>query len=118
LKRGEIWSVAGGKGYVGKPRPAVILQDDRFDVTDSITLCAFTTDPTDAPLFRLLIEPSTGNGLRAACRLMVDKIATVAKSKIGARVGRLADEDVVRLNRAVLVFLGIAAPSDGKHLKS
>jgi mRNA interferase MazF len=118
VKRGEIWTVAGGKGYSGKPRPAVILQDDRFDVTDSITLCAFTTDPTDAPLFRLLIEPSTGNGLRAACRLMVDKIATVAKSKIGARVGRLADEDVVRLNRAVLVFLGIAAPSDGKHLKS
>jgi len=117
-KRGEIWTVAGGKGYAGKPRPAVILQDDRFDMTDSITICAFTTDPTDAPLFRLLIEPSAGNGLRAACRLMVDKIATVAKSKIGARVGRLADEDTVRLNRAVLVFLGIAAPSDGKHLKS
>jgi len=110
-KRGAIWTVAGGKGYPGKPRPAVILQDDRFDMTDSIIICAFTTDPTDAPLFRLLIEPSAGNGLRAACRLMVDKIATVAKSKIGARVGRLADEDTVRLNRAVLVFLGIAAPA-------
>lgn len=118
MKRGEIWTVAGGKGYAGKPRPAVILQDDRFDMTDSITLCAFTTDPTDAPLFRLLIEPSERNRLRTACRLMVDKIATVAKSKIGARIGRLSDEDVVRLNRAVLVFLGIAAPSDDEHLKS
>ncbi len=112
MKRGEIWTVAGGKGYAGKPRPAVILQDDRFDTTDSITICAFTTDPTDAPLFRLPVEPSESNGLRAACRMMVDKITTVPKLRIGARVGRLADEDMVRLNRAVVVFLGIAAPSD------
>ena len=118
MKRGEIWTVAGGKDYAGKPRPVVILQDDRFDMTDSITICAFTTDPTDAPLFRLPIEPNAGNGLRAVCRLMVDKITTVPKPKIGARVGRLADEDMVRLNRAVLVFLGIAAPSNDEQLQS
>jgi mRNA interferase MazF len=112
VKRGEIWTVASGKDYAGKPRPVVILQDDRFDMTDSITACALTTDPTDAPLFRLLVEPNESNGLRAVCRLMVDKITTVPKSKVGARVGRLVDEDIVRLNRAVLVFLGIAAPSD------
>jgi mRNA interferase MazF len=88
----------------------VILQDDRFDRTDSITICAFTTDATDAPLFRLAVEPSENNGLRAVCRLMVDKITTVPKSRIGARVGRIGDEDMLRLNRAVLVFLGIAAP--------
>ena len=111
MKRGEIWTVAGGKDYAGKPRPAVILQDDRFDAADSITLCAFTTDPADAPLFRLLIKPSERNGLRDECRLMVDKITTVARAKVGTYVGRLADEDVVRLNRAVLVFLGIAAPT-------
>lgn len=104
--------MAGGKDYAGKPRPVVILQDDRFDRTGSITVCAFTTDPTEAPLFRLRVEPSEGNGLRSVCRLMVDKITTVPKARIGARVGRLADEDMVRLNRAVLVFLGIAAPSD------
>lgn len=108
MKRGEIWTVAAGKGYVGKPRPVVILQDDRFDATDSITICAFTTDPTDAPLFRLAIEPNETNGLRAPCRLMADKITTVPKAKIGARIGRLDDEDIVRLNRAVLVFLGMA----------
>jgi mRNA interferase MazF len=113
VKRGEIWTVAGGKDYAGKPRPAVILQDDSFDRTDSVTVCAFTTDPTDAPLFRLPIEPNEGNGPRVVCRLMVDKITTVPKTKLGARVGRLADEDMVRLNRAVLVFLGIAAPASG-----
>lgn len=118
MKRGEIWTVAGGKDYTGKPRPAVILQDDRFDMTDSITICAFSTDPTDAPLFRLLIQPSASNGLRASCRLMVDKITTVPKTKIGMYVGRLADEDMVRLNRAVLVFLGIAGPTANEHLES
>jgi mRNA interferase MazF len=112
MKRGEIWTAAGAKDYAGKPRPVVILQDNRFDKTDSITICAFTTDPTDAPLFRLPVEPDESNGLRAVCSLMVDKITTVSKSRIGARVGRLADEDMVRLNRAVVVFLGIGAPAD------
>jgi mRNA interferase MazF len=118
VKRGEIWTVAGGKDYAGKPRPVVILQDDRFDRTESITVCAFTTDPTEAPLFRLPVEPNETNGLRAICRLMVDKITTVPKAKISSLVGRLADEDMVRLNRAVLVFLGIAAPSDKEQLES
>ena len=80
-------------------------------------MCAFTTDPTDAPLFRLSIEPSKGNGLRAICRLMVDKITTVPKTNIGTRIGRLDDEDMVRLSRAVLVFLGIAAPTSRERLK-
>ena len=108
MRRGDIWTVAGARGYAGKPRPAVIVQDDSFDGTDSITICAFTTDQTDAPLFRLPIEPNQRNGLRTACRLMVDKITTVPKSRIGARVGRLDDEDILRLNQAVLVFLGLA----------
>jgi mRNA interferase MazF len=108
MRRGEIWTVAGGKDYAGKPRPVVIVQDDGFDATDSITVCAFTTDATEAPLFRLPVEPSERNGLRAACRLMVDKITTVPKSKLGAQVGRLDDEDIMRLNQAVLVFLGLA----------
>ena len=108
MKRGEIWTVAGGGDYAGKPRPVVVLQDDSFDATDSITVCAFTTDRTEAPLFRLPVEPSERNGLRATCRLMVDKITTIPKSKVGARVGRLDYEDILRLNQAVLVFLGLA----------
>lgn len=108
MRRGEIWTAAGGREYSGKPRPVVVVQDDRLDATASVTICAFTTDPTDAPLFRLPVEPTERNGLRAPCRLMVDKITTVPRAKIGSQVGRLDDKDMVRLNRAMVVFLGLA----------
>ncbi|HEX9703044.1 MAG TPA: type II toxin-antitoxin system PemK/MazF family toxin [Rhodospirillales bacterium] len=108
MKRGDVWTVAGGGDYAGKPRPVVILQDDRFDATASVTVCAFTTDPTEAPLFRLAVEPSERNGLRVPCRLMVDKITTVPKARLGQRLGRLDAADMARLNRAAVVFLGIA----------
>jgi mRNA interferase MazF len=116
MTRGDIRTVAGGKDYAGKPRPVVVVQDDSFDATDSITICAFTTDETEAPLFRLLVQPNERNGLRSVCRLMVDKITTVPKSKVGNRVGRLDDEDMVRLNRAMMVFLGLAlSPRVGRN---
>lgn len=107
MKRGDIWTVAGGGDDAGKPRPVVIVQDDVFDATQSITVCAFTTDETEAPLFRLLVEPSERNGLSSPIRLMADKITTVAKSKLGSTVGRLDDADIVRLNQAIMVFLGL-----------
>ncbi len=107
-RRGDIWTVAGGKEYAGKPRSVVIVQDDSFDATDSISICAFTTDETEAPRFRLAVAPNNRNGLRATGRLMVDKVTTVPKSKVGAQIGRLDDEDILRLNRAILVLLGLA----------
>lgn len=115
MRRGEVWTVSGGKDYAGKPCPVVIVQDDAFDATDSITICAFTTDPTEAPLFRLMVEPNQRNGLHSSSRLMVDKITTFPKSKVGELIGRLDDEDLIRLNQAVLVFLGLAvSPRTGR----
>jgi mRNA interferase MazF len=108
VRRGEIWTAAAGSGYAGKPRPVVIVQDDRFDATASVTVCAFTTDPTEAPLIRLPVEPDEVNGLRDRSSLMVDKITTVPRSKLGQRLGRLGDDDMVRLGRAVIVFFGLA----------
>lgn len=108
MRRGEIWTVSGGADYLGKPRPAVIVQDDYFE-TDSVTLCQFTSDPTEAPLLRLIIEPSERNLLVAASSLMVDKLTTVRRTKLGELIGVLDDADVVRLNRAMVVFLGIAS---------
>jgi mRNA interferase MazF len=114
MRRGDIWTASGGKDYAGKPRPVVIVQDDSFDSTASITVCAFTTDETDAPLIRLLIEPTTATGLLMASRLMVDKMTTVPKFKLGKRIGRLNDQDIVRLNQAILVFLGLAVSPRAK----
>lgn len=108
MKRGEIWTVSGGAPYAGKPRPAVVVQEDRFEATSSITLCVFTADPTEAPLLRMLVEPTDRNGLKSASRLMIDKVTTVPRTRIGKKLGNLNDEDVVRLNRALTVFLGLA----------
>ena len=85
MRRGDIWTVAGGRDHAGKPRPVVIVQDDSFDAAASITICAFTTDETEAPLFRLPVEPNDRNGLPATGRLMV-----------------------LRLNQAILILLGLA----------
>jgi mRNA interferase MazF len=107
VKRGEVWTVAGGGAYAGKPRPFVIIQDDRYDATESITVCGFTSVEIDAPISRPLITPADSNGLRVSSHLMVDKITTVPKHRLGRRIGALSAGDVQRLNRAILVFLGL-----------
>lgn len=96
----------------------VVVQDDSFEAISSVTVCAFTIDGTDAPLIRLLIEPSAHNGLLWASRLMVDKITTVPKSKLGKRIGRLDDQDIVRLNQSILVFLGLTVSPRAKPAAS
>jgi len=100
--------MAGGSGYAGKPRPVLIVQDDAFAERDSVTVCLITTDPVDLPVFRIPVEPTADNGLRAASHLMADKVTTVQRSRLGQRIGCLADEGLLRLNRSLLVFLGLA----------
>ena len=108
MKRGELWVAAGGGDYTGKPRPVVIVRDDRFEATGSVTVCALTSDPTDAPLFRLLLSPDSENGLHEDSRVMVDKITTVRRERLVRRIGSLSVTDMRRIDRAMLVFLGIA----------
>jgi mRNA interferase MazF len=108
MKRGEIWTMAGGSGYAGKPRPVLIVQDDAFAERDSVTVCLITTDPADLPVFRIPVEPTADNGLRAASHLMADKVTTLQRSRLGQRIGCLDDDNLLRLNRSLLVFLGLA----------
>lgn len=108
MKRSELWTAAGGPGYVGKPRPVLIVQDDRFNENDSITVCPFTSDPSDLPLFRIPIEPSPLNGLRLASRVMADKVSTVPRTRLARRIGQLTAQEMARVDRAMLVFLGLA----------
>lgn len=108
MKRGEIWTAAGGADYAGKPRVVVIVQDDNFDQTASITICPLTTHGIDAGLVRPNIEPSPENGLRETSWLMADKLTTVARTRLGKRVGALTAAEMVPLGRALMVFLGLA----------
>jgi mRNA interferase MazF len=108
VKRGEVWTVAGGGDYAGKPRPAAIVQDDRFGEVESVTVCPFTTNPMSPQLFRVTVEPDGANGLVQSSWLMADKLMTIPRSKLGRRIGHLDDATMLRLNRAITVFLGIA----------
>jgi mRNA interferase MazF len=107
LKRGEIWTAAEDREYARKPRPVVVLQHEHFETLDSVTICGFTRDTTDLPLFRVLIEPSKANGLEFPSRIMVDKVVTIRKNKLGYRTGRLDDRDMARLDRALATLLGL-----------
>ena len=110
MKRGEVWTVAGGGDYAGKPRPVVVVQSDAFDATASVVVCGFTTNPAEALLFRVAVEPSAENGLDRSSHLMVDKITSVKRSRLRTRVGVLEDSHIASLNVALSVFLGLAAP--------
>lgn len=106
--RGEIWTVAGGSSYTGKPRPAVIVQDNAFNATNSIVVCAFTTDVTRAEYLRVPIAPDGKNGLQEASSVMIDKVVSVPRDRLGQRIGELSAGDMSRVNLALLVFLGLA----------
>jgi mRNA interferase MazF len=110
LKRGEIWTISGGADYVGKPRPAIIIQSDNFDRTPSVTVCPLTTAAIKTVYARFTINPSTVNGLEAGSHAMVDKISTIPKTKSGRRIGQLDADDILRLNNAIVLFLGLADP--------
>jgi mRNA interferase MazF len=105
MRRGDIVTVAGGV-YANKPRPALIVQDDRFDATDSLTVCPFTTTPVEAPLLRVPVAADESNGLDRDSFLMVDKITTIRRSNAQTVVGRLEATTLVEFERRLLVFLG------------
>ena len=104
--------VSAAPGDFGKPRPAVVVQSDLFNPTHaSIVICPITSHPVDAPLFRLTIPPSRTNGLKAESQIMVDKIMAVHRDRIGKRIGRLSDAEMEQVDRALGLWLGIAAPA-------
>ena len=95
-------------GDYGKPRPALVIQSDLFNAHPSVSILPVTGELRDAPLFRIVVEPSDSNGLRKTSQVMVDKIQTVARSKVGKTIGRLEQETLVAVKRALAVFAGFA----------
>jgi mRNA interferase MazF len=108
VKRGEIWTVAGGPDYSGKPRPVLILQEDSFGETASVTVCLLTSHEVDSPLFRIAIAPAPATGLREPSWAMADKITTIPRAKLGDRIGALGAADMAPISKAVMTFLGLA----------
>ena len=108
MRRGDIVTVAGGV-YASKPRPALVVQDDRFDATDSVTVCLFTANEVDAPLLRVAVAADEVNGLGHDSYLMIDKITTVRRSNARTVLGRLEATTLVEVERRLLVFLGFGA---------
>ena len=107
MRRGELWTASTGQGYAGKPRPVLIVQDDRFDATDSITLCPITTTTAQIPLLRIPLQPNKTNGLAAPSSIMIDKITSAHRSKLGQRIGKVSTTEMLQLERGLLVYLGM-----------
>lgn len=108
MKRGDLVVVVL-QGDYGKPRPALIVQSDLFDEHPSFTIAPITSTIADAPLFRVTVEPTVGNGLRAVSQIMVDKVTTVRRERVTQTIGRLEEDAIVRVSRALILWLGLAA---------
>ena len=107
MKRGDLVTVAFAGDY-GKPRPALVIQSDLFEAHPSVTLLPVTSELRETPLFRVRVDPSAENGLRSISEIMVDKPHTVARERLGGAIGRLDEETLLAVNRALAVFLGFA----------
>ena len=107
MNRGDIVTVAPPGDY-GKPRPAVVVQSDALNTADSVLVALFTSAITDAPLYRLTVEPIPANGLRAASQVIVDKILAYPRAKCGAAIGRLSTANMLVLNNMLSVMIGLA----------
>ena len=109
MRRGDVVTVALPRDF-GKPRPAVVIQSDLFANHTTVTVLPVTSTVTAAsPLFRLRLVPSADNGLQAPSDVMVDRTMSVRPNKIGETIGRLNDADMLRINRALALFLAIAS---------
>jgi mRNA interferase MazF len=109
MKRGDLVIVSAPGDY-GKPRQAVIIQSDIFNETHaSIVVCLVTSDRQDAPLFRIDVQPSETTGLKRASQIMVDKIVALRRERIDQHIGRVNDETLIRLNRSLALFIGLAS---------
>ncbi len=107
MKRGDIILVAP-PGDTGKPRPAVIIQSDRMRATDSVLLVLMTSALEDAPIYRLQVELASGNSLKHASQIMIEKILAMPKHKIGQVIGRLSSDELVALNSMLSAVIGLA----------
>lgn len=95
-------------GDYGKPRPGLVIQSDLFSETGSVTILPLTGHLIDAPIIRILVEPTENNGLTKASHIMVDKLYTTPREKVGSILGHLDAKIMLEVERSLAVFVGIA----------
>jgi len=96
-------------GDFGKPRPVLVVQSNLFNETHpSVTVVPLSGTIIDAPVFRMTLDPTPENGLRKVSQIMIDKVTSVRRDRMGAVIGRLGDDQMVKITRALAVWLGIA----------
>ncbi len=93
-------------GDLGKPRPAVIVQSDSYCKGETVLLCPLTSFLQDAPLFRLMVQPTGSNGLQRPSQIMIDKVSPHPRSKCGPVFGRLEETDMDELTRRLVALIG------------
>lgn len=108
IRRGDLVTIALPGDY-GKPRPALVIQDDAFGDLPSVAVLRLTSDIHDWPLFRVTVQPAKATGLKAASQIMIDKPAAVSKTKIGERIGRVDATTLQAVTTAFARFCGIAS---------
>jgi|ERR1035441_6583762 mRNA interferase MazF len=106
MKRGDLVPVVLSGAY-GKPRPALVIQSDLFQKHPSVTVLPVTSDLRPIQTFRISVEPTSENGLRATSQIMVDKVRTIPRDKAGDPFGVLELRTMSAVNRALAVFLGL-----------
>ncbi len=107
MRRGDFVTVAAPGDY-GKPRPALVIQSDLFDELPSVALCLVTSELRNAPIFRITVDPGSDNGLQNISQIQIDKILSVPRERVGGVIGRIDDATMLKVNRSLAVFTGIA----------
>jgi mRNA interferase MazF len=107
MQRGDIiLSVMAGD--YGKPRPTVIVQNDRFNAAhDSIVICPLTSYLTEGLEYRIRIQPTPSNGLNKESELMIDKIAVVRRDKLRETLAHLTATELRHVDNALKVWFSL-----------
>jgi mRNA interferase MazF len=105
MRRGDYVTVAM-QGDHGKPSPALIVQNDSLLLTYSVVVCPLTTTViADAEPLRLTVEPNERNGLKNRSQIMLDKISSVPRDKIGGIIGHADAITQRRVTQGLTVLL-------------
>jgi mRNA interferase MazF len=106
INRGEIWSVLW-TGLAGKPRPALVIQSEKYLLSQTDILALITTADGVQGELRLPIMADENNGLMSDGFICLDKLMAIPIDNLGERFGKVADETMREVDARLIKILGI-----------